>query len=698
MRYPSARRERRFDVIHGHVVADPYRWLEDPDSSETKAWLASQDQLFVRQMKHYAPREKLLARLNELYSCGYRSAPTVRGSNTFYTQRLGSEERGKLWVREAGGSERVLVDPIALAPDGTVQLDQYHPSPDGRLLAYQLSSGGTEESDLYVMDVASGKNIEGPVDRTRYCNLAWLPDGSGFYYGRRLAPGAVPEGESLFHRRIYFHNLGSDYDQDPEVFGAGRDMREYHYVSISRDGRWLTVTASTGSAPRNDLYISDLAGDKLFRAIQEGVDASTYGEVGDDGRLILHTDRNAPRGRLVVCDPLAPQQENWVDLIPESKDAVLVSFSCTQDRLVATWSRDAVTSMSVHDLASGRHDHDISLPGAGKAVARNCRLDRTDELVVEYEDFVTLGDVYSYNVKSRKLEVLVPQPGAPAAHKIKVEQVHYTSKDGTDIPMFVIHKAGQVLDGKRPTILYGYGGFNIAMEPGRNSQAITWVEQGGVYAIANLRGGSERGEDWHRAGMRDRKQNVFDDFIAGAEWLIQNGYTDSQHLGISGGSNGGLLVGAALTQRPDLFSSVVCAVPLLDMVRYEKFSIGRTWNDEYGSADDPSEFEWLLGYSPYHHVVRGESYPAVFFASGNADARTDPAHARKMTAALQWATSSRRPIILRREDKVGHQGGKVSQHAAASADELAFMAGELGLEVGVHRRREGQKLTGREIA
>ncbi|MDQ1404299.1 MAG: prolyl oligopeptidase, partial [Actinomycetota bacterium] len=606
--------------------------------------------------------------------------PTVLGDRSFFSRRLPEQEHPQFCVTEADGTERVLIDPSTLSDDHTTTLDTVSLSKEGDRLAYTLSEGGNEESVMRVMDVATGEVIDGPIDRTRYGTAAFLPGGESYFYVRRLAPEDVPEGEDLFHRRVYLHKVGTDPGEDELIFGEAEEKTAYFGVSTSRDGRWLAVSVSLGTAPRNDLYLADLAGDRQLKPVQKDVDAQTYGTVHTDGRLYIFTNLDAPKGRLVVADPQAPTSEHWVDLLPETDD-VLTDYTLTDDAVVAVRQHDVVSQITVHDLQTGEARTTVDLPGLGSANVSS-RPEGGHEVWIGYTDDVTPFQVLHYDVATGQTKTWAEAPGAVSAEGISAKQVFFTSKDGTQIPMFVIARDDIELDGQRPTILYGYGGFNIAMEPGYSSNVLGWVEQGGVYAIANLRGGSEYGEEWHRAGMRANKQNVFDDFIGAGEWLVANRYTSPDHLGISGGSNGGLLVGAALTQRPDLFRSVVCSAPLLDMVRYEQFSIGRTWNDEYGTADDPDELQWLLGYSPYHHVHEGTEYPAVLFTSFDSDSRTDPCHARKMCAALQWATTAvDRPILFRREAKVGHAARSITRTIDLSVDTFTWNAAQLGLKL-----------------
>ena len=681
MRYPPARRLDLVERLHGFEVADPYRWLEDPGSEETEAWSRAQDELLAGWLDGRPGREAARRRLEGLLGAGLVTVPVVRGGLAFFERRRGDQQHPVLLVREPDGSERPLVDPSALADDDTVTLDGWVPSLEGERLAYFLSSGGDEEASLLVLDVATGELVEGPIDRTRYCPLAWLPGGKAYYYGRRLPADAVPEGEAAFHRRVWRHRVGTDPDGDELVFGEGRDKTEYHSLRVSLDGRWLLVAAAAGTAPRNDLYVADLEGDGTLRPVQEGVDAQTDGRVAPDGRLYLHTNLDAPRFRVAVADPRRPEAAGWRDLVAES-DAVLEGFALTDDALVVASSSHAVGRVAVHDRETGAPRAEVDLPGPGSVLGVAARPDGGDEVWVGYTDFTTPPRVYRYQVAGAALELWMDAPGQVDLQVgVTARQETYRSRDGTEVRLFVLHREGLEPDGARPTILYGYGGFNVPLTPAWSAAVAAWVERGGVYAIANLRGGSEEGEAWHRAGMRDRKQNVFDDFAAAAEHLVAGGWTSPRRLAISGGSNGGLLVGAALTRRPELFAAVACSAPLLDMVRYERFGLGETWNDEYGRADDPTELGWLVAYSPYHHVVKGTAYPAVLFTVFDSDTRVDPLHARKMCAALQWATASDRPVLLRRERQAGHGARSLRRTVELQADVLAFLAAEVGLDL-----------------
>jgi prolyl oligopeptidase len=507
----------------------------------------------------------------------------------------------------------------------------------------------------------------------------------------------VPDGESQYHRRVYLHQVGAATDDDVLVFGEGRDKTDYYGVSVSRDGRWLVISASRGTAPRNDLWIADLSesdpATPELRVIQEGIDAQTGVRVGRDGRLYVFTDLGAPRGRIAVTDPAQPEgptPANWRDLIGEDPEAVLSGYAILDgaelDRpvLLAEWTRHAVSEITVHDLATGERTGQVPLPGLGTVGGASERPEGGHEAWFVYTDYTTSSVVLRFDARDASVTTWAAAPGSVEVPDVTARQVTYRSKDGTTVRMLIISSgSGEAAAGPRPTILYGYGGFDISLTPAYSPNILAWVSAGGVYAVAGLRGGNEEGEEWHRAGMLDRKQNVFDDFHAAAEALIRDGWTTAEQLAISGGSNGGLLVGAALTQRPDLYAAVICSAPLLDMVRYERFGLGQTWNVEYGTASDAEQLGWLLAYSPYHHVTEGTRYPAVLFTVFTNDTRVDPVHAYKMCAALQDATSSgsERPVLLRAEAKVGHGSRAVSRTAELSGDTLSFVARYTGLTV-----------------
>jgi prolyl oligopeptidase len=689
--YPPAPRGDDADVLHGVTVPDPYRRLEDPDDSATVDWSRAQAEVLAAYRAGWSNRERFRDRLADLLAAGSVSTPAWRYERPFFTRRTAEQEHAVLLTIDADGSERTLIDPVVVDPSGLTTLDTWQPSMQGDLLAYQLSVGGTEESVLRVLDVSNGQDVDGPIDRARYSPVAWLPDGKSFYYVRKLPPDVVPAGEDQFHRRVYLHRLGTEPDQDVEVFGTGLPMTSYFGVSVSRDGRWLVVTAAEGTAPRNDAWLADISttdpAAPELRPVQVGVDARAYPHVGRDGRLYIWTDRDTPRARLAVADPADPDPQTWHDLLAEDAEAVLEDYAILDQAdppvLLANWTRHGLSEITVHDLDSGDRIAALHLPGLGSVGGLSERPEGGHEAWFAYTDHTTPVVVLKYDTDTDELSTWAESPGTVAVPSVRSRQVSYRSTDGTEIRMVVISPAETVNgpDQPRPTVLYGYGGFGLAVTPAYSASILAWVESGGVWAVAGLRGGGEEGETWHRAGMREHKGNVFADFHAAAEYLIEEGWSTPEQLAISGGSNGGLLVGAALTQRPELYRAVVCSAPLLDMVRYEKFGLGATWSDEYGTAEDPTELGWLLSYSPYHHVRAGVAYPAVLFTVFEGDTRVDTMHARKMCAALQMATGAdpaTHPILLRAEGEVGHGARAVSRTVELAADQLAFLAANLG--------------------
>jgi prolyl oligopeptidase len=715
--YPHAERVDVVDDLFGQHVADPYRWLEDAADPRTVTWSERQDALYASAREGWPAVKPMTARLTELLACGSVSAPAWRGERRFVSRRSGEQEMSVLLVIEPDGTERVLLDPMELDPEGHTTLDTWAPSKEGALLAYQLSVGGTEESTTWVMDVATGETVEGPIDRTRYSPIAWLPGGKAYYYVRRLPPEEVPAGETQYHRRVYLHRVGGDPRDDVLVFGEGQDKTNYYHVSVSMDGRWATLSASAGTAPRDDLWLADLreSGPETPRwtPVQVGVDASTSLRVGRADtpladRVHIGTDRDAPRGRLCVASVGELGYEHWRDLVAEDPEAVLEDYAIldgpalARPLLLVGWTRHAVSEISVHDLVTGERLGDVSLPGLGSVGGLMERPEGGHEAWFGYVDHVTPPAVYRYDGLTGETTLWERAPGSVRVPEVSARQVVYPSKDGTPVRMFVLCRAdlapadGARPDAPRPVMLNGYGGFRISLTPAYSASMLAWVEGGGIAAVANLRGGSEEGEQWHRDGMREHKQNVFDDFDAAARWLVAEGWSRPEMIGVTGGSNGGLLVGAQLTQHPESVGAVVCSAPLLDMVRYERFGLGETWNDEYGTAADPTELGWLLSYSPYHHVKEGTAYPATLFTIFDGDTRVDPLHARKLAARLQHATSGSAPILVRRELNVGHGARALSKSVSLGADMLAFLAHTLGLDLTGAPNGDEAARTGRE--
>jgi prolyl oligopeptidase len=653
--YPPTRSQPLTEKLHGVEVADPYRWLEDADNPEVEQWVEKQND-FTRSVLDKLPgRETIHERLSRLLDIAVLGTPVPRKGHYFYTRREGKQNQPILYVREGrDGKERVLVDANALAADGTTALDWWFPSRDGRLVAYGLSQNGSEQSTLHVRDVRTGKDLPDIIPRTRYASLAWLPDGKGFYYTRYPAVGSVPKGEENYHHYVFFHALGTDPAKDPKVFGEGRPAEDMPAVTLSPDGHWLIVTEHQGWA-KSEVFFKDLnKPDSPFAPLVEKISAIFDVSARND-RFYVRTNDGAPRYRLFQVDPHKPARNDWVEIIPQGQD-VLEGVAAVGDTLAAEYMHQATSRLRLFDL-SGKLKKEVGLPTLGTITGIGAEWDG-QELFFGFQSFTLPTAIYREDLQTTEKSLWERVKAGINFSEYQVDQVKYPSKDGTPITMFLAHKKGLERDGKEPTLLYAYGGFNISITPTFNASRFLFLERGGLIAIPNLRGGGEYGEDWHQAGMLGKKQNVFDDFLSAAEWLIKEKYTSPQHLVIQGGSNGGLLMGAALTQRPELFRAVVCQVPLLDMLRYHKFLIARLWIPEYGSADNPKQFQWLYAYSPYHHVKPGTAYPAVLLEAAQSDSRVDALHARKMAALLQSATSSSQPILLRQETKAGHGAGK----------------------------------------
>jgi prolyl oligopeptidase len=676
---PDTPREIVVEELHGHEITDPYRWLEHADSAATRDWVVQQNDYTASLLEAVPGRAAIRDRLTELYSIGGVGAPTVRNGRYFYQRRDGTQNQPVLYGRDGrDGVERMLIDPNAASEEGTVVLDWWYPSADGTLLAYGFSSNGDEWSTLHLLDVASGRLLSDRIERTRYSSLAWLPDNSGFYYTRYPYPGEVAQGEENYWNKFYFHRVGTDAADDAELHVTDMAREDMPSLSTSPDGRFLVASIFKGW-DRSNLYVRALATvDAPFFPIAEGEDA-IFEAVVDGETLYIHTNLDAPRYRLFRVPAAHPGREFWEEIIPERDDAVLESIALAGDGIVAVYLRNATSELSVFDRA-GRLLHRPELPALGTVTALTGNRDEP-EAFFGFESFTVPSTVYRLDLAQRDSSVWASVEAEVRSDNYTVQQGWYTSRDGTRVSIFLVHRRDLDRSRPHPTVLTGYGGFNVSRTPMFFRNALLWLEHGGVYALPNLRGGGEYGEEWHRAGVLDRKQNVFDDFIAAAEYLIEEGYTDSSHLAISGGSNGGLLVGAALTQRPDLFRAVVCQVPLLDMLRYHQFLIARLWIAEYGSAENPDQFPFIYAYSPYHRVREGERYPAILFTTAESDTRVDPLHARKMAALLQSVNASDNPILLRVETRAGHGVGKpIAKVIDEQTDVWTFLFWQLGVE------------------
>jgi prolyl oligopeptidase len=679
---PKAEARPLSENFHGTKVIDNYRWLEDGKTPETQKWV-EEEMAYTRSVLDPLPRrEAINKRLTELLTIGSIGVPEIAGKHYFYTKREGMQNQPVLYVREGlDGKDRVLIDPNQLAADGTIALDWYQPSEDGRYLAYGTSPSGSEMSTLHILETKTGRLLPDTIERTRAASIAWKHDNSGFYYTRYPKKGDVPAGQENYNRHVFYHELGGDPAIDPLIFGEGRDPEDWPSVSFGNDGRLLLISVQQGWT-KTELFLMDLRAGTPPTRITTGKNFLYGGEVYN-GRLYIITNEDAPRYRVFVAEALNYDRDDWKELIPQT-GAVLQSASLWGGKIFAQYEENATSQLKLFDL-QGRMLKELALPAIGSIFGSDGKWDR-DEVFYGFQSFTIPPSIYRYDLQSgtTSLWAKVDAPSIdPAAYEVQQEWCH--SKDGTRVPMFIVHKKGLKKDGQNPTLLTAYGGFNISLTPSFSRSAYLWLEHGGIYAVANLRGGAEFGEDWHRAGMLDKKQNVFDDMIAAGEHLISEKYTDKDHLAIQGGSNGGLLMGAMITQRPDLFRAVVCQVPLLDMLHYQDFQIAKLWIPEYGTAENPEQFKWLYAYSPYHHVKAGTEYPAILFMTADTDTRVDPMHAKKMAAEMQAeatnGSSRTRPILLRIETKAGHGAGKpVTKQIEEYTDVYSFLFWQLGVK------------------
>lgn len=671
--YPPTRAVPVKYTLHGVEITDPYRWLEDGDSPEVKEWMKSQDAFTRAELSRLPERDAIAARLKQLFYIDAVSAPRHRKGRYFFSRRHATKEKSIVyWKAGKGGEERALLDPNTWSDDGSVSLGGWDVSWDGRNVAYKVQKNNSDEATIHVMDVASGKRSEVDViEGGKYAHASWTPSGDGFYYVWLPTDPSIPVADRPGYAEVRFHKLGQDPRKDRVVRGKTGDPRTFLDASLSRDGRFLILTVSHGWTSA-DVYFRDLrkpGGQDVDKPLAVGRDAHYSVEVYRD-RFYVHTDEGAPHYRLFEVDPDSPERAAWKEIVPERADATLDSVSIVGGHLALSYLKDASSRVEVRSL-DGKLVREVPLPGIG-TVGGPSGLPDEDEAYFSFESFTSPQEIYATSIKTGEtsLYARIDVPVDPSP--FTVEQTFFPSKDGTKISMFIVRRKDMKKDGSSRALLYGYGGFQISQTPSFTASMYPWLERGGVYAVANLRGGGEYGEAWHRDGMLLKKQNVFDDFIAAAEHLVREGYTRPERLVVQGGSNGGLLVGAALTQRPELFGAVLCGVPLLDMVRYHLFGSGKTWISEYGSADDPEQFKALHAYSPYHRVEPGTRYPAVLLLSADSDDRVDPMHARKFAAALQ-AASAGGPVLLRVERNAGHGGADLIKAAVEKgADQISF--------------------------
>lgn len=669
------------DTLQGVEITDNYRWLEEGDNPEVVKWENQQDEYCRYQLKRYPQRDQLQNRIDELMKIGYIDSPVIRGGKYFYMKRMGDEDHSILYLKRAVDSEaEVVVDPNTFSADGTVAMDWWFVSPEGKYIAFGKSSSGTENSTLYLIEVDTRELLPDTIPYARAVSIAWLNDNSGFYYTRYPEPGTVPEGDEAYFRRIYFHDIGADYENDPLVFGEDLDRSDWPGVLISPDNRYLVIVVYQGWS-KSEVYLRDLHGDGDFRLLTSEVDAM-FSPYPLDDALYIFTNYKAPKYRLMKGSYYKPELKSWRELVPEG-ESIKEYFAIVGDNIIVTELHNASSRLSIHGR-DGRYRKDVPLPEIGSIVSYSDHVLGAEidgnELLFAYNSYFIPPTLYRYDFVENELTVFDEIEAGLDLSNLKVEQIWFPSKDSTMVSMFLTHRKDLKLDGNNPALVYGYGGFSGKQTPYFSRTRTMFLSKGGILADTQLRGGGEYGEEWHRDGMLDKKQNVFDDFIAACEWLIENKYTNPDRIVIEGGSNGGLLVGAVMVQRPDLMKAVVCGRPLLDMLRYHKFLIGELWVPEYGSAENPEQFSYLYAYSPYHNVRPGTAYPAILIESADHDTRCDPLHARKMIASLQSATSSDAPILLRVQKKTGHGMGAPRRIVIEElVDEWTFVFEQLGM-------------------
>jgi len=684
LQYPAARKSDVVDDYHGTRVPDPYRWLEDPDSPESRAWIEAQNRLTAAYLAEIPARGAIRERLTKLWNYPKYGAPFRKAHRYFFFKNDGLQNQSVLYKQASLTADpETLVDPNLLSEDGTVALSTLAVSDDGRLLAYGTSASGSDWEEFRVRDVVEGRDLSDHLKWIKFSGASWTNDGAGFFYSRYPEPGDKALTDVNRFQRLYYHRLGTEQTQDVLVYERPDQPDWGMNAEVTDDGRYAVLHVWLGTDRRNRVYYLDLkdarrpnVGGAVMRLLDD-FDAS-YTFVGNDGPVFYFlTDLEAPRKRVIAIDTRQPERARWREIIPQGPD-VLDGIQIIHDTFVANYMHDASSRLRLFRL-DGRFVKDLPLPTLGSIGAISGER-KDDEMFYAFTSFLYPTTIFRYDFKSGGTSVFKAPTIDFDPSGYETKQVFYTSKDGTRVPMFITHKKGLRLDGSNPTYLYGYGGFNISLTPSFSVAMLVWLERGGVYAVPNLRGGGEYGEEWHQAGMHEKKQNVFDDFIAAAEFLIAQGYTSPPKLAIAGGSNGGLLVGAAITQRPELFGAALPAVGVMDMLRFHKFTIGWAWVTDYGSADSTAQFPYLYKYSPLHNIRAGIRYPATLVTTADHDDRVVPGHSFKFTATLQAAQAGPQPVLIEIETKAGHGAGKpTSKLIEEQADRFAFLVKNLAM-------------------
>ena len=680
--YPKAKTVDQVDDYHGVKVADPYRWLEDTDSADTHDWVEAENKVTFGYLDQIPYRAAIRERLLKLWNYERFTVPQQQGGRYFYQHNDGLQNQNVLLVAESLNSEpRVLLDPNTLSSDGTVALAGSAISDDGKRMAYGTATSGSDWTEWHVRDVDTGKDLPDVIKWVKFSGASWTKDGKGFFYSRYDEPkeGTAMRGTNYF-QKLYYHVVGTTQAEDKLIYDRP-DNKELGFAGgVTDDGRYLVISVWQGTSPKNRLYYKDLTQpDSQVVRLLDDFDAQ-YAFVDNDGPMFwIQTDLDAPRGRLIAIDTRHPERTNWKTVVPQGPDK-LESAGAVDNLFLLGYLKDARTEVRAYDL-KGKFVRNVDLPGIGTAAGFGGK--RSDkETFYSFTSFVSPTTIYRYVPQAGKSTVFRQPKVDFDPTKYETKQVFYNSKDGTRVPMFLTYKKGLKLDGQNPTLLYAYGGFDISLTPFFSVPNLVWLEMGGIYAQPNLRGGGEYGEDWHLAGTKGKKQNVFDDFIAAAEWLIANKYTSTPKLAIRGGSNGGLLIGACLTQRPDLYGAALPEVGVMDMLRFHKFTIGWAWTSDYGSSDNAEDFKWLYAYSPLHNLKPGTKYPPTLIATSDHDDRVVPGHSFKFAATMQADQAGPAPVLIRIETKAGHGAGKpISKLVDETADTWGFVAHNLNMNV-----------------
>jgi prolyl oligopeptidase len=679
--YPKPKTVEQVDDYHGVKVADPYRWLEDTDSADTHAWVEAENKLTFGYLEQIPYRNAIRERMMKLWNFERFTVPQQQGGRYFYQHNNGLQNQNVLLVAESLNAEsRQLLDPNTLSSDGTVALGGEAFTDDGKLMAYGTAASGSDWQEWHVRDVDTGKDLPDLIKWVKFSGASWTKDGKGFYYSRYDEPKGTALRDTNYFQKLFYHKLGTPQSEDKLIYERPDNKELGFGGSVTNDGHYLVIFVFQGTSPKNRLYYKDLTKpDSEVVKLLDDFDAQ-YQFVDNDGPVFwIRTDVDAPRGKLIAIDTRHPEKANWRTLVEQSADK-LEDVNVVDNLFLLGYLKDAKTEVRVHDL-QGKFLRTVDLPGIGTAAGFGGKR-KDKETFYSFTSFISPTTIYRYDPETGKSSIFKQPKVDFDATKYETKQVFYNSKDGTRIPMFLTYKKGLKLDGQNPTLLYAYGGFDISLTPGFSIPTVVWLEMGGIYAQPNLRGGGEYGEDWHLAGTKAKKQNVFDDFIAAAEWLIANKYTSTPKLAIRGGSNGGLLVGACLTQRPDLFGATLPLVGVMDMLRFQKFTIGWAWTSDYGSSDNADDFKTLYAYSPLHNLKPGTKYPPTMIATADHDDRVVPGHSFKFAATMQSDQAGPAPVLIRIETKAGHGAGKpISKVIDQTADEWSFVAHNLGMSV-----------------